>query len=422
MAEEPDPGILVDRLAHELKNASWALSGYTEMVLMKLKSGKRGGARRDLGPLTDASHRLARYARLVDAAVWLAEHGSEAGGSRGDLDVDELQERIRLHVAGHGSTVSRRLEVERAPGPGWSVPDMVGVALEILVQNGLEHTEGVVRVRLLPGTRCLEVVDRGAAVPDRSRWGQAFHSTRGSLGLGLYLACKLADRCGYRLGFEDGERGGTVARLASAGVAAACSRLAASGDWTAAARSRTVVYMDDHEMNRRLVTRVLSAHGWRVLLAEDGRRGLELALSESSDLVLIDLHMPGLTGIEVARELAARGDPRPRIGFTATASEDLLADPELEQWFTGFLPKGIEVTLLHSRLEALVGGTPPGTPGAVPGGAGPEPQPCVPDLRTALDHVLSLLDRRLAEDPGTGPDRLAAALLDLLARIEGGGS
>jgi DNA-binding response OmpR family regulator len=65
----------------------------------------------------------------------------------------------------------------------------------------------------------------------------------------------------------------------------------------------------------------LSAEGYRVVVARDGESGLRLALSQSPDLILLDLMLPGMDGMEVLRELRARGRQMPVIIVSARGEE-----------------------------------------------------------------------------------------------------
>ena len=69
----------------------------------------------------------------------------------------------------------------------------------------------------------------------------------------------------------------------------------------------TILVVDDEPAIRALVRAALSEHGYRVLEAADGAQALRLALSERPDLVLQDIALPGLSGLEVSRRL--REDP-----------------------------------------------------------------------------------------------------------------
>src|SRR5690606_13301290 len=81
-----------------------------------------------------------------------------------------------------------------------------------------------------------------------------------------------------------------------------------------------VVYAEDDERLARLTTRYLESHGVRVLTAADGREGLSLVLRERPDVLLLDLMLPGMDGLEVCRQVRARADT-PIIMVTARGEE-----------------------------------------------------------------------------------------------------
>ncbi len=67
--------------------------------------------------------------------------------------------------------------------------------------------------------------------------------------------------------------------------------------------SKRILYIDDNPADQRLVQKVLSSHGYELVLASDGESGLQLAQSEKPDLILVDVQMPGLNGLETAHRL-----------------------------------------------------------------------------------------------------------------------
>jgi sigma-B regulation protein RsbU (phosphoserine phosphatase) len=81
--------------------------------------------------------------------------------------------------------------------------------------------------------------------------------------------------------------------------------------------SGTLLIVDDDEANRDMLSRRLERKGFEVAVAEDGRRAIELVRARSFDLVLLDVVMPGLNGLEVLREL--------RRGFPATELPVIMA-------------------------------------------------------------------------------------------------
>lgn len=85
--------------------------------------------------------------------------------------------------------------------------------------------------------------------------------------------------------------------------------------------SKRILYVEDNFHNKRLVRKILQAKGYAVLEAEDGHTGVEMALSEQPDLILMDINIPGLDGIEATRLIKANDETNtiPVIALTANA-------------------------------------------------------------------------------------------------------
>ncbi len=88
--------------------------------------------------------------------------------------------------------------------------------------------------------------------------------------------------------------------------------------------SATILLVEDNPLNRDMLTRRLQRRGFQVRTAEDGRQGLEQALQAPPDLILLDISLPEMDGLEVARRL--RADERtahlPIIALTAHAMKE----------------------------------------------------------------------------------------------------
>lgn len=69
-----------------------------------------------------------------------------------------------------------------------------------------------------------------------------------------------------------------------------------------------ICYLDDDLELTRMVSQVLEAEGYEVLIGSDGESGLELILSEQPDLIILDVMMPGLTGWEIAKYIRSKPD------------------------------------------------------------------------------------------------------------------
>src|SRR5881397_3188088 len=87
--------------------------------------------------------------------------------------------------------------------------------------------------------------------------------------------------------------------------------------------SKTVLVVDDDPTQRRLIQAVLEREGFAVAHAESGDEAIKrLAAGGSADVILLDLVMPGTSGLDTLKELRARGLNQPVIMVTATGGID----------------------------------------------------------------------------------------------------
>jgi two-component system cell cycle response regulator DivK len=86
----------------------------------------------------------------------------------------------------------------------------------------------------------------------------------------------------------------------------------------------TILIVDDDEMVRDLVAELLELDGHRILSAANGEAGLALAHTDRPDLVLVDQHMPVMSGLEVVQRLRADVSTRriPIVAMTSSTAED----------------------------------------------------------------------------------------------------
>ncbi|MFO1015560.1 MAG: sigma-54 dependent transcriptional regulator [Caulobacteraceae bacterium] len=86
--------------------------------------------------------------------------------------------------------------------------------------------------------------------------------------------------------------------------------------------TKTVLVVDDDPTQRRLIQAVLERDGFAVSHAESGREALDRLATAGADVVLLDLNMPGLSGMETLADMRARGFAQPVIVVTATGGID----------------------------------------------------------------------------------------------------
>jgi DNA-binding response OmpR family regulator len=87
------------------------------------------------------------------------------------------------------------------------------------------------------------------------------------------------------------------------------------------ARVSTILVIDDDESLRDTVGLMLEKEGFKTSLAAEGRTGFEQALMLQPDLILVDLRLPGMSGVEICRQLRAAHVPTPIIVLSAVGDE-----------------------------------------------------------------------------------------------------
>lgn len=128
----------------------------------------------------------------------------------------------------------------------------------------------------------------------------------------------------------------------------------ANPQWqTACAPRHRVLYIEDNPANRALLTQALRQQsGVTLLTAPTGERGVELALTQRPDLILLDINLPDLGGYEVLARL--RADPLSvKIPVFAVTANALAADIQrgLEAGFAEYLTKPIDINQLRALLD-----------------------------------------------------------------------
>ena len=118
-----------------------------------------------------------------------------------------------------------------------------------------------------------------------------------------------------------------------------------------------ILLVEDNEMNRDMLSRRLERRGFQVVIAVDGQQGVDLARSETPDLILMDMSLPVLDGWEATRQLKADPQTRP-IPVIALTAHAMAGDREraLEAGCDEYETKPVEFARLLAKIQALVKG------------------------------------------------------------------
>ncbi len=321
-----------------------------------------------------------------------------------------------------------------------------------LLDNAIKFTErGMVRLQVLldeqtsdVATLRMTVADTGVGVPsDREdRILDCFTQADGSatrrfggMGLGLSLAKHLVDLMGGQLGFRSANGqgssfwiilpfsmrnpGDTDAPKGTEKPRALRARVATSpganptGDHAALAPRRVLV-ADDDRMNRTLIELLLTRAGCFVDLVTNGREALDALGVNRYDLLLIDVHMPRVDGLEAIRRIR-EDEPRsgPRLRIVATTADTLRETREkcMEAGADDYLPIPFTLESLFQMLERNLAGWTVEGEGPV---GGPEPEAALPE--TAVTECVERLEGALDRYEFADMERLAEALRQLAAQ------
>jgi two-component system, OmpR family, response regulator MprA len=113
-----------------------------------------------------------------------------------------------------------------------------------------------------------------------------------------------------------------------------------------------VLVIEDDESVRQALRRALVLAGWEVSLAEDGRSGLDALDAEPADVIVLDVSLPDVDGLDVARTLRSAGNRTPILMLTARAEiPDRIAG--LDSGADDYVLKPYDVGELQARLRAL---------------------------------------------------------------------
>lgn len=118
-----------------------------------------------------------------------------------------------------------------------------------------------------------------------------------------------------------------------------------------------ILIVEDNPQNMRLIEMTLKAKGYTLLKAVDGEEALDVAIREQPDLIIMDIQLPKLSGLEVTRRLRQKPgfDHTPIIAITAYAMK---GDKEksIEAGCNAYLPKPINTRELPNLIAKMLQG------------------------------------------------------------------
>jgi len=364
-------GRLAGHVAHDFNQVLAVILGYAD--LLRARVGDQP-TREDLGRIAEAAEHGAALSRQL---VMFSRR------DEGDPEVLDLAEVARATVRLVASTAPPGVTLEACADDSLPVcidPTKLRQVLMNLIDNAFDAMPDGGRVVLatrevvlassrggtsddLPPGRyaALSITDDGTGMPAdvMARALEPAFTTKPSgsgTGLGLAIVHGAVQGAGGQIKLRSAPSGGTMIEilLPRAVPPQRAPEAEASMDVEApvAEATATILLVEDDASVLDLTRRVLADHGYAVIAASDGTRALAAAREHAIDLLLSDQTMPGLPGLELARQVCELRPGTPAIIMSGYVAEATAATPDGVAWLQK--PFGA-VALLGSVRDALKG-------------------------------------------------------------------
>ena len=139
-------------------------------------------------------------------------------------------------------------------------------------------------------------------------------------------------------------------------MAGAIATLTTNDSVGAPVPQKTVMIVEDNEINMRLFRDLLTAFGYKTVETRDGLQALDLARSEKPDLILMDIQLPEISGLDITRWMKA-DDELANIPIIAVTAFAMRGDEErfLEGGCQDYLSKPISVASFIGAVRKFIG-------------------------------------------------------------------
>jgi signal transduction histidine kinase/CheY-like chemotaxis protein/HPt (histidine-containing phosphotransfer) domain-containing protein len=318
-------------MTHELRTPLHGILGYAELLSLEgdlnLKQTERVTAMIGAG-----EHLLGLINAVLDV--------SQIEADRLDLHPIEIElsefAPACLHVvrpAAEAKGLALALSIA-GPVRVFADPTRLRQVLINLLGNAIKFTaSGTIEIRLGVGEQGvrLEVADTGPGIPveHHGKLFQAFErldpealSAVEGTGLGLAITARLVQFMGGRIGYAGNPGGGSVfwVELPACGAVPVESEAALTSP-VAAKPGLRVLVVDDDALNRGIASGFLRIGGHDVLCLDNGVAAVEAAATGDFDVILMDVRMPGISGLEATRRIRALAGPRGLVPIVAVTAQ-----------------------------------------------------------------------------------------------------
>lgn len=360
-------------MGHEIRTPLNAILGMSEVLefselpedaLSSVKTIRSSGE-----ALLEVINEILDYSKIEHGKLELEERA---------VDIRALAETtvsiIRGRADDHGNTVVLDIPDSLDALYVRTDPTRLRQVLLNLLSNAVKFTsKGTVTLRLREFYRHgklmlrFEVEDTGIGIDEAglaklfkpfSQVDASISRKYGGTGLGLTICKQIVEKLGGELGMSSTVGVGSIFwfELAVVAVGKDEVRRQATGQDKAPLPRLRILLVEDNRVNQMVATRFLDRLGQDVVVAGDGAQAVSIAREQSFDVILMDMQMPVMDGIEATRRIIADGglcSTTPIIAMTANASDD---DRRrcIEAGMAGFESKPVTMERLRNVIHSIV--------------------------------------------------------------------
>jgi len=119
---------------------------------------------------------------------------------------------------------------------------------------------------------------------------------------------------------------------------------------------KKILVVEDNQTNMYLNCRILRSSGYEVIEAKTGEKGIEMAIKEKPDLVIMDIQLPGIDGLETTKRIR-ESEAEDNVPIIALTSYAMAGDKKkaLEAGCTGYIEKPINPETFISEIKKFLG-------------------------------------------------------------------
>lgn len=335
-------------VSHEIRTPLTAMIGYSDMLLDTL-STRQQAPQDEVQAINALSSNGRHLMHIVNEVLDVSK--IEANKIELEyLDVDLLPLIENIHISLQSLAASKGIDFSiqhhfPLPARVNTDPTRLTQILLNLCNNAIKFTEQgqvelAIHLNQFDQQLCFEIRDSGVGISEEQQkhlfdaYTQADQSTSrkfGGTGLGLYICQELTRLFEGSIDVQSTLHQGSTFTVSLPWRKAQDPRLVMNGEEPALSTepsntdipqlNATILCADDNEDNRILLKYVLEKTGATLTMVEDGKQAVEAALADHFDLVLMDMQMPEMDGVEATRTLKQLGFSAPIVMLTANVDE-----------------------------------------------------------------------------------------------------